>query len=164
MTSEIIKFVLVKRIFLTACFSLLASFYGIKAQPIPTRQVLDYHELKGLLLIHKTTVESVLSMKRFKLASNKERTESTIYAYKKEGDSTQVLIRVRKRDGLVSEIAWEERPSTIGYLTHDAVYDGFVPVAGNSRYYNRFQKMALFVNYELAHEDSVVPCVLRAVE
>lgn len=158
------KFIFVKRILLTACFSLLASFCCVKAQPATTKQVLDYQELKGLLLKHKTTAESMLSMKRFKLTSNKERPESTIYAYKKESDSTQVLIRVRKRDGLVSEIAWDERPSTIGYLTHDAVYDGFVPVAGNSRYYNRFQKMALLVNYKLAHEDSIIPCVLRAVE
>lgn len=158
------KSVLVKCTFLTACFSLLASFYCLKGQPATTKQVLDYQEIKGLLLKHKTTVESMLSLKRFKLASNKERPESTIYAYKKESDSLQILIRVRKSDGLVSEIAWDERPATIGSLTHDAVYDGFVPVAGNSRYYNRFQKMALLVNYELAYEDSVVPCILRAVE
>ena len=159
-----IKSVVVKCICLTACFSLLASFYCLKAQPAITKQVFDYQELKGFLLKHKTTVESMLSMKRFKLASNRERPESTIYAYKKESDSTQLLVRVRKSDGLVSEVAWNERPATIGYLTHDAVYDGFVPVTGNSRYYNRFQKIALLVNYELAHEDSVVPCILRAVE
>ncbi len=126
--------------------------------------MLDYYELKGLLLKHKATVESMLSMKRFKLASNRERPESTIYKYKKESDSTEILIRVRKTDGLVSEIAWDEKPSTLGNLKHDAVYDGFVPVTGNSQYYNRFQKIALLVNYKLAHEDSVVPCILRAVE
>ncbi|GAB3785049.1 hypothetical protein GCM10028818_46080 [Spirosoma horti] len=159
MKSELVKFIL-----FTVCFSLLASFYNTDAQPATTRQVLDYQELKGLLLRHKTTVESMLSMKRFKLTSNKERPESTIYEYKKESDSTQILIRIRKRDGLVSEIAWDERRSTIGNLTHDAVYDGFVPVTGNSRYYNRFQKMALLVNYTLAHEDNNVPCILRAVD
>ena len=158
------NFVLVKRLLLTACISLVTSLYSIKAQSTITKQLFDYYELKGFLLKHKPTVESILSMKRFKLASNKERPESIIYAYKRENDSTQVLIRVRKSDGLVSEIAWDEKPSTVGNLTHDAVYDGFVPVAGNSRYYNRFQKMALLVNYKLANEDSVVPCTLRAVE
>lgn len=158
------NFVLVKRLLLTACISLITSLYSIKAQSTITKQLFDYYELKGLLLKHKPTVESILSMKRFKLASNKERPESIIYAYKRENDSTQVLVRVRKSDGLVSEIAWDEKPSTVGNLTHDAVYDGFVPVAGNSRYYNRFQKMALLVNYKLAYEDSVVPCILRAVE
>lgn len=158
------NFVLVKRLLLTACISLVASLYSIKAQSAITKQLFDYYELKGLLLKHKPTVESMLSMKRFKLASNKERPESIIYAYKRENDSTQVLVRVRKSDGLISEIAWDEKPSTIGNLTHDAVYDGFVPVAGNSRYYNRFQKMALLVNYKLANEDSIVPCILRAVE
>lgn len=116
-----------------------------------------------MVLKHKSTVESMLRLKRFSLASNKERPESIIYAYKKENDATQILVRVRKSDGLVSEIAWNEGSSTLGSLTHDAVYDGFVPVAGNSRYYNRFQKMALFVNYKLA-EDATVPCILRAVE
>ena len=145
------------------CLGLLSALYSVKAQPAVTRQVLDYYELKGLLLKHKATVESILSMKRFKLVSNKERPESTIYAYKKENDTTQILVRVRNSDGLVSEIAWNEWSSTLGYLTHDAVYDGFVPVAGNSQYYNRFQKMALLVNYKLA-EDKAVPCILRLME
>lgn len=158
------NFILVKRLLLTACLTLVTSLYSIKAQSTITKQLFDYYELKGFLLKHKQTVESMLSMKRFKLSSNKERPESIIYAYIRENDSTQVLVRVRKSDGLVSEIAWDEKPSTIGNLTHDAVYDGFVPVAGNSRYYNRFQKMALWVNYKLADEDSVVPCILRAVE
>lgn len=157
------KRISIKYLLLTACFSLLASLYSVRTQPI-VKQILDYYELKGLLLKHKATVESILSMKRFKLTSSKERPESIIYAYKKESDSTQILIRVHKSDGLVNEIAWDERPSTLGYLTHDAVYDGFVPVAGNSRYYNRVQKTALLVNYKLAHEDSVVPCILRVVE
>ncbi|MBO0953203.1 hypothetical protein [Fibrella forsythiae] len=155
---------LVKRLLLTACFSLVASLYSIKAQSVITQQLLDYHELKGLLLEHTPTVERILSMKQFKLASTKERPESIIYAYKRENDSTQVLVRVRKSDGLVREIAWHEQPSTLGNLTHDAVYDGFVPVGGNSRYYNRFQKLALFVNYKLANENGVLPCILRAVE
>jgi hypothetical protein len=127
-------------------------------------QALDYHELKGLLLKHKRTAESVLGMKQFRATSNKERPESIIYAFKKKTNDMQVLIRVRKSDGLVTEIAWDEKPSTIGNLTHDAVYDGFTPVAGNSRYYNRDQRMALFVNYKLAYGDDIVPCVLRAVK
>lgn len=158
------KFLLVKCLLLMACFSLLVSLHSIKAQPAVIKQILDYYELKGLLLKHKTTIESMLSMKRFKFASSKERSESTIYAYKKESYSTQLLIRVRKSDGLVSEIAWNERPSTIAYLTHDAVHDGFVPVAGNSQYYNRFQNMALFVNYKLADDNDVVPCILRVIQ
>jgi len=140
------------------------SLYSIKAQSPIAKQLFDYYELKGLLLKHKPTVESILSMKRFKFASSKERSESIIYAYKRESDSTQVLVRVRKSDGLISEIAWDEKRSTVGNLTHDAVYDGFVPVSGNSRYYNRFQNMALYVNYELANEDSIVPCILKAVK
>ena len=154
----------IKLLHLTTLLILLLALYSAKAQSVRTRQILDYYELKGLLLKHKATVESMLSMKRFKLVSNKERAESTIYGYNKESDSTQILIRVRKADGLVSEIAWDEERSTLGNLTHDAVYDGFVPVAGNSQYYNRFQKIALLVNYKLAHEDSVVPCILRATE
>lgn len=158
------KFLMVKHLLLTTLLILLSALYSLKAQSVEAEQILDYYQLKGLLLKHKATVESILSMERFKLSSSKERPESTIYAFKKESDSTQILIRVRKRDGLVSEVAWDERPSTLGNLTHDAVYDGFVPVAGNSRYYNRFQKVALFVNYKLANEDSVVPCILRATE
>ena len=147
----------------TTFLILLSALYFSNAQSVGTRQILNYYELKGLLLKHKATVESMLSMKRFKVASNKEGPESTIYAYRKENDSTQILIRVRKTDGLVSEIAWDEGRSTLGNLTHDAVYDGFVPVAGNSRYYNRIQKMALWVNYILA-EDKAVPCILRSIE
>ena len=153
-----------KLLHLTVILLLLLALCSAKAQSARTKQMLDYYELKGLLLKHKATVESMLSLKRFKLVSNKERPESTIYAYKKESDSTQILVRVRKTDGLVSEIAWDEGRSTLGNLTHDAVYDGFVPVAGNSQYYNRFQKMALLVNYKLAHEDSIVPCILRTIE
>ena len=155
---------MVKHLLLTTLLILLSALCSLKAQSVGAKQILDYYELKGLLLKHKSTVESILSMERFKITSSKERPDSTVYAFKKESDSTQILIRVRKSDGLVSEIAWHERPSTLGNLTHDAVYDGFVPVAGNSRYYNRFQKMALFVNYKLANEDSVVPCILRATE
>ncbi len=154
----------IKLLLSTTFLILLSVLCSSKAQSVRTRQILDFYELKGLLLKHKATAESILSMKRFKLASNKERPESTIYAYKKENDSTQILIRVRKTDGLVSEIAWDEWPSTLGNLTHDAVYDGFVPVAGNSRYYNRFQKTALLVNYKLAHEHGIVPCILRVIE
>lgn len=154
----------IKLLLSTTFFILLFALCSAKAQSVRTRQILDYYELKGLLYKHKATVESMLGMKRFTLASTKERPESTIYAYKKENDSTQILVRVRKADGLVSEIAWDEKPSTLGNLTHDAVYDGFVPMAGNSQYYNRFQKMALLVNYKLAHEDSVVPCIIRAIE
>lgn len=151
----------IKHLFLTTLLILVSALYSLKAQSTGARQNLNYYELKGLLSTHRATVESVLSLKRFKLASTKQRPESTIYAYRKESDSTQILIRVRKNDGLVTEIAWNEKSSTLGNMTHDAVYDGFVPVAGNSRYYNRFQKMALFVNYRLAHADSAVPCVLR---
>jgi len=114
-------------------------------------------------LKHKATVESVLSLKRFTFISSKERSESTIYAYKKGNDTTQILVRIRKRDGLATEVAWHEGSSTLGSLTHDAVYDGFVPVAGNSQYFNRFQNMALLVNYKLA-EDKTVPCILRSVD
>jgi hypothetical protein len=134
-----------------------------KAQSIPNKPVFDYHELKGLLLRHKPTVESLLRLKRFKLTSSKQTSESTIYAYKKESDSTQLLVRIRESDGLVSELAWHEGSATLGDLTHDAVYDGFVPVSGNSQYYNRFQNMVLLVNYTLA-EDKTVPCILRAIQ
>lgn len=150
-----------KHLFLTTLFVLVSALYSLNAQSTEVRQTLNYYELKGLLSTHRSTVESILSLKRFKLASTKQRPESTIYAYKKESDSTHILIRVRKNDGLVSEVAWNEKSSTLGNMTHDAVYDGFVPVTGNSRYYNRFQKMALFVNYILADESNTVPCVLR---
>lgn len=151
------------RLLLPIFLGFLCAHTVVNAQSTMPRQALDYYELKGMLLKHKATVESILSMKRFKLASSKERPESVIYAYKKESDSTQILVRIRNSDGLVSEIAWNEGASTLGNLTHDAVYDGFVPVAGNSRYYNRFQKMALFVNYTLA-QNAVVPCMIRAIE
>ncbi|MBO0953006.1 hypothetical protein [Fibrella forsythiae] len=151
--------VLTKRLLLMACFSLAASFYAAKAQSLLTQQqqLLDYSELKELLLKHGPTSERILAMKQFKPVTAKEGSESSIYAYKREDDRTQLLVRVRKSDGLVSEIAWYEQPSTLGNLTHDAVYDGFVPVGGNSRYYNRFQKLALWVNYQLAHEDGALP-------
>lgn len=158
------KILPMKHLFLTILLIMVSAFYSLKAQSIEARQVLSYYELKGLLSKHRETVESMLSLKRFRVASRKERPESTIFAYEKESDSTRILIRVRNRDGLVSEIAWDEKPATLGTITHDAVYDGFVPVAGNSRYYNRFQKMALLVNYALAHEDSTVPCVLKVAE
>lgn len=153
----------IRKLLLTICLGFLSTLYFARAQGIPNKQAFDYQELKGLLLKHKPTVESILSMKRFKFASSKERPESTIYAYKKEGDTTQILVRIRKSDGLVSELAWNENSSTLAHLTHDAVYDGFVPVSGNSQYYNRFQNMALLVNYKLA-EDKVVPCILRAIQ
>ncbi len=133
-----------------------------KAQSSVIKQAFEYQELKGLLAKHKSTVSSILGMKRFRLASSKERPESTIYAYEKEKGTTRILVRIRKSDGLVSEVAWNEHSETLGNLTHDAVYDGFVPVAGNSKYYNRFHNMALFVNYTLA-DDEVIPCILRVV-
>lgn len=151
------------RLLLLLFLGFLCAYTAVNAQSAIPRQALDYFELKGMLLKHKATVESILSMKRFNLSSSKERPESMIYAYKKESDTTQILVRIRNSDGLVSEIAWNEGASTLGNLKHDAVYDGFVPVAGNSRYYNRFQKMSLFVNYTLA-QDKVVPCMIRAIE
>ena len=157
------KWIIMKRLLLTIYLGLLLFVYSVQAQPAVAQQSFDYYELKGLLLKHKATMESMLAMKRFTLASKKEKPESTIYGYKKEGDAAQILIRVRKSDGLVREIGWSEVSSTLGNLTHDAVYDGFVPVAGNSQYYNRFQKMALLVNYKLAEEETV-PCVLRLTE
>ena len=152
------------RLVLPLFLGFLSVYNAVNAQSTVTQPIFDYFELKGMLLKHKATVESILSMKQFKLASIKERPESTIYAYKHERDTTQILVRTRNSDGLASEIAWNEGPSTIGNLTHDAVYDGFVPVAGNSRYYNRFQHIALLVNYTLAAEDNAVPCILRAIQ
>ena len=149
---------------LTVCFSLSTFVLPIQAQSLTPEQVFDYADLKGLLLKHKTTVGRMLGMNGFLFVSSKQSTGSTIYAYEYARKRTQVLVRVRERDGLVDEIAWDQHPATIGNLTHDAVHDGFVPVAGNSRYVNRFQKMALLINYGLAYENSVVPCVLRAVE
>ncbi|GAB4027425.1 hypothetical protein [Spirosoma koreense] len=157
------KNTLIRTLLLMIFLGFISTPYSLKAQAIPNKQAFDYHELKGLLLKHKPTIESILSMKRFKFASSKERPESTIYAYRKESDTTQILVRIRKSDGLVSEIAWNEGSSTLAYLTHDAIDDGFVPVAGNSQYYNRFQNIVLLVNYKLA-EDKVVPCILRAIQ
>jgi hypothetical protein len=153
----------IRILLLTVCLGFISTLRPLRAQEILNKQAFDYHELKGLLLKHKSTVESLLSMKRFKFASSKERPESTIYTYKKGSDTIQILIRIRKSDGLVSEVAWNESSSTLAYLTHDAVDDGFVPVSGNSQYYNRFQNMALLVNYKLA-EDKTIPCILRAIQ
>ena len=157
------RLALTKVLILTICLGVLSTLYSVKAQSTVGKQAFDFFELKGLLLKHKRTVGSILSMKRFKLVSSKERVESTIYAYKKESGATQILIRIRKSDERVSEVAWDEDSETLGSLTHDAVYDDFVPVAGNSQYYNRFQNMALFVNYNLA-DDDVIPCTLRALQ
>lgn len=154
------RLALIKSLILTTFLGLI--LYSVKAQSTIVRQAFDYYELKGLLSKHKSTVDNILDMKRFKLASSKKTPESTIYAYKK--GMTQILIRIRKRDGLVSEVAWNEESETLGNLTHDAVDDGFVPVAGNSQYYNRFQNRALFVNYGLASDDDVIPCILRAAQ
>ncbi|WP_338874921.1 hypothetical protein WBJ53_04810 [Spirosoma sp. SC4-14] len=153
-----------KYLLLTTSLILLSAFCPSKAQTVEAKQILNYHELKGLLSKHKATVVSILGMERFKITSSKERPESTIYAFGRGNDSTQILIRVRKSDERVSEIAWDERPSTLGNLTHEAINDGFVPVGGNSRYYNRFQKMALFINYKLAKDNGILPCILRTIE
>jgi hypothetical protein len=158
------KLSLISPLILTILLGLLPTSYPLKAQSIVVKQAFDYYELKGLLLKHKRTVESIIGMKRFKLASSKERPESTIYAYKKESGTTRILVRIRKNDGLVSEVAWNEGLETLGNLTHDAVYDGFVPVTGNSQYYNRFQNMAFFVNYKLTDDNDVVPCILKAIQ
>lgn len=160
---SIMKRASVHRPLLSISLICLLSFYSAEAQSTVTRQVFDFYELKGFLLKHRATVERMLSMKRYKSAGSKERPESTIYIFKKEGDTTQLLFRVRKKDDLVSEVAWDETIAVLGNLTHDAVNDGFVPVNGNSQYYNRFQKMGLLVNYALA-EEKTIPCVIRAVE
>ena len=154
----------IKSLVLTAFLGLFLTIQLVKAQSPTVRQAFDYTELKGLLSKHGSTVSSMLSMKRFKLISSKEKPESTIHAYKKESGSTQLLIRIRKSDGLVSEVAWNENLETLGSLTHDAVHDGFVPVAGNSQYYNRFQNRALFINYQLADDDDIIPCILKSVQ
>lgn len=158
------KSLTIKYLLLTTSLILLSAFCPLEAQTVEAERILDYHELKGLLSKHKATVESILGMERFKITSSKERPESTIYAFRRDNDSTQILVRVRKNDERVSEIAWDERPSTLGNLTHDAIHDGFVPVGGSSRYYNRFQKMALFINYKLAKEGGILPCILRTIE
>lgn len=126
-------------------------------------QTFDYYELKSLLSKHKNTVASIVGLKRFSLASQKERPESTIYVYKKDNDTTQLWVRFRKSDGLANEVAWHEASATLGSLKHDAVHDGFVPVNGNSQYHHRFQNLSLLVGYMLA-EDKTVPCVMRAVD
>ncbi|GAB3899202.1 hypothetical protein GCM10028825_49160 [Spirosoma agri] len=127
------------------------------------RPMLDYYELKGLLLKQERAVRTILSRKRFELVSSRKRPNGTLYTYKKENGTTQILIQIRKSDGLVSEIGWHENSETFGNLTHDAVDDSFVPVGGNSHYYNRFHNIALFVYYELA-DDIMIPCVLRVVQ
>ncbi|WP_461129166.1 hypothetical protein [Spirosoma aerophilum] len=134
-----------------------------KAQSAVTEQLLDYHELKGMLMKPERTVASIFSMKRFKLVSSKKKPEGTLYAYKKENGVSQVIVRVRKRDGRVTEVAWKENLETYGNLTHDAVNDGFVPVGGNSQYHNRFLHVVLFVCHELADE-TMIPCVLRIIQ
>lgn len=153
----------INHLLFTFCLGSILVLHSVNAQSTVTLPVLDYYELKGMLLKQKNTVESMLSMKQFKLVSTKERPESIIYGYRKGNSQLQVLVRIRKSDGRTSEIAWHEDWSTLGSITHDAVFDGFVPVNGNSQYYNRFQKMALFVNYKLA-ENEIIPCVLRTVE
>lgn len=156
------RLALVKCVVSICWLGFMLTISAAKAQSSVIKQAFEYQELKGLLAKHKSTVSSILGMKRFRLASSKERPESTIYAYEKEKGTTRILVRIRKSDGLVSEVAWNEHSETLGNLTHDAVYDGFVPVAGNSKYYNRFHNMALFVNYTLA-DDEVIPCILRVV-
>jgi hypothetical protein len=127
------------------------------------RSMLGYYELKGLLLKHERTATSMLSKKRFKLVSTKKRPETTLYTYKKENGVSQIIVRVRKSDGLVSEIAWNEDSETFGNLTHDAIDDGFVPVGGNGQYHNRFHNMALFIYHDLS-DDTIIPCALRVVQ
>ena len=162
-TMAIIKLVSIRRLSLIVCLGVLSTLFSANAQSIEARQIFDYYELKGLLLKHKTTVESTLSMKRFALASSKKRPESTIHIYQKQNDTTQIFVRIRERDGLVNEVAWHEASSTLGNLTHDAVYDGFVPVNGNSKYQNRFKNMLLLVGYAYA-ESKTVPCVIRSTQ
>ncbi len=157
------RFTRVKCSLFAVCLISLSAFYSAKAQTTVSKQTFDYYELKGLLLKHRATIESILGMKRFVLTSAKEREESTIYAYKKENDTTQILVRIRKKDGLANEVAWNESSFTLAYLTHDAVHDGFVPVNGNSMYQNRFQNMRLLVGYTYA-ENKTVPCIIRSVE
>ncbi len=159
---SIMKSTTLNKLFLVAILISLSSFHTANAQTTLPQPVFDYYELKGFLLKHKVSVESMLSMKRFRLVSSKARAESTIYAYERTSDRGKILVRVREKDNLVSEVAWNETLAMLGNLTHDAVYDGFVPVNGNSQYYNRFQKVGLLINYTLA--DETVPCVIRAVE
>lgn len=159
-----------KRPFIT-CFwvfiglGLSAGFCPLNAQSLTpeTRQVLDYYELKGLLLKHKATVSSLLSRKQFTHIADKHKPESTIHIYKRTSDTTQLLVRTRKTDGRVNEVAWIESQSTLGDLTHDAIADGFVPVNGNSLYQNRFQRMNLLVGYAYAG-DATIPCIIRSTK
>ena len=116
-------------------------FYSANAQSTVPKPVFDYYELKGFLLKHKASVESMLVMKRFRLVSSKARAESTIFAYKRESDKIEILVRVRKKDDLVSEVACDETLAALGNLTHDAVYDGFVLRCDrNSKYCVRFSE------------------------
>jgi hypothetical protein len=157
------KLILSKILIVVTCLQLLSPIKLMKAQSTVDRPMLDYQELKGLLLKHERTVTSILSRKRFKLVSSKKRPESTLYTYKKESSISQIRIRVRKSDALVSELAWNEVSETFGNFTHDAVDDGFVPMGGNSQYHNRFLNMVLFVYYDLS-DDTTIPCVLRVVQ
>lgn len=155
--------ILSKILIVVTCLELLSPVQLMKAQSALNRPMLDYYELKGLLLKHERTVTNLLSMKRFKLVSSKKRPEATLYIFRKEGGVSRIIVRVRKSDGLVSEIAWNEDSETFGNLTHDAVDDGFVPVGGNGQYHNRFHNMALFVYYDLS-DDTIIPCALRVVQ
>ena len=155
--------ILSKILIVVTCLELLSPVQLMKAQSAVGRPMLEYYELRGLLLKHERTVTNMLSMKRFKLVSSKKRLESTLRTYEKENCISQIIVRVRKSDGLVSEIAWNEDSETFGNLTHDAVDDGFVPVGGNGQYHNRFHNMALFVYYELS-DDTIIPCALRVVQ
>ena len=99
----------------------LLSLYSANGQsPVPG-PAFDYYELKGFLLKRKSSVESMLSLKQFRLVSGKSRAESIIYAYKRASDKAEILVRVRKKDDLVSEVAWTEISTHLGNLTHDAV-------------------------------------------
>lgn len=158
------KSLAVKHFLVAASLIVLSVCRFVNAQSMGNNQAPDYYDLKGMLLNNKATVESLLKKKRFILISNRDKVESTIYGFKLEDDSTRILVRVRKRDGLVNEIAWSQNLLILGSLIHDVANDGLVPVAGNGRYYNRSQKIALWINYTLAYKSKVVPCILRAVE
>ena len=98
------KSILSKILIVVTCLELLLPVQLIKAQSVMDRSMLGYYELKGLLLKHERTVTSMLSKKRFKLVSTKKRPETTLYTYKKENGVSQIIVRVRKSDGLVSEM------------------------------------------------------------
>lgn len=157
------KSILSKILIVVTCLELILPVQLIKAQSVMDRSMLGYYELKVLLLKHERTVTSMLSKKRFKLVSAKKRPETTLYTYKEENGVSQIIVRVRKSDRLVSEIAWNEDSETFGNLTHDAIDDGFVPVGGNGQYHNRFHNMALFVYHNLS-DDTIIPCALRVVQ